>query len=171
MIQQDTQMTRCRPTATRCVAGRRARGVGMVEVLVSLVVLSIGLLGVANLHLGSLRVTQEGYFHSQATVLAQELIDRMRANRAGVVDGEYTRSAFAASDQAPQCAPVVTAGSVAQADVALWLQRLACELPAGDATVVQRADGVWRLAVRWRGRDQDEEGESAFITESVEVQL
>lgn len=146
----------------------RVRGVGLIEVMVALVVLSIGLLGVANLQLSGLRMTQEAYFHSQAAVLAQDIIDRMRANPAAVADGAYARDSFAEQEEAPRCAPVVLAGSVAAQDLALWTQRLACALPAGDGTVVRRSDGVIRVTIRWRTR---EDGEDAFATETTEVQL
>ena len=146
----------------------RVRGVGLVEVMVALVVLSIGLLGVANLQLSGLRMTQEAYFHSQAAVLAQDIIDRMRANPAAAASGAYLRDSFAEEKKAPRCAPVGLDGDVADQDLALWTQRLACALPAGDGTVVRRNDGVMRITVRWRTR---EDGEDAFATETTEVQL
>lgn len=146
----------------------RVRGVGLVEVMVALVVLSIGLLGVANLQLSGLRMTQEAYFHSQAAVLAQDIIDRMRANPAAVASDAYLRDSFADEKKVPRCAPVSLDGNVADQDLALWTQRLACALPAGDGTVVRRNDGVMRITVRWRTR---EDGEDAFATETTEVQL
>lgn len=146
----------------------RVRGVGLVEVMIALLVLSIGLLGVANLQLSGLRMTQEAYFHSQAAVLAQDIIDRMRANPSAAGDDAYLRSSFAEEEKAPSCAPVMLDGSVAQQDLALWTQRLACALPAGDGTVVRRDDGVMRITVRWRTR---EDGENTFATETTEVQL
>ena len=59
----------------------RSRGFTLVEVLVALVVLSIGLLGVAALQLTSLRSNHSSAMRSQATFLAYDIIDRMRANR------------------------------------------------------------------------------------------
>src|SRR6185295_1538044 len=68
---------------------RRSRGFTMIEVLVSLVVLSIGLLGVAALQLTSLRSNHSSAMRSQATFLAYDIIDRMRANRAAAIAGKY----------------------------------------------------------------------------------
>lgn len=62
----------------------RQVGVGLIEVLVSLLVLSIGLLGLAALQAQSLRFTTDAYLRSQATVLASDIIDRIRANRDNV---------------------------------------------------------------------------------------
>src|SRR5262249_56408603 len=59
---------------------RRARGFTLIEALVALLVLSIGLLGVAALQLTSLRSNPSSSFRSQATLLAYDVVDRMRAN-------------------------------------------------------------------------------------------
>lgn len=155
-------------SAGALAAPRAARGVGLVEVMVALLILSIGLLGIASLYMTGLRMAQEAYFHSQATLLSQDLIDRMRANRRAVATGAYERPAFAASEQAPSCEPIGLNGDIATQDIALWTQALACALPEGDGTVVHRGDGVYRVVVRWRTRDEDGDG---FVTEATEVQL
>jgi len=67
----------------------RQRGMTLVEVLVTVVLISVGLLGVAALQLTSLRANQEAYASSQASVLAADILDRMRANQQGVRTGQY----------------------------------------------------------------------------------
>jgi type IV pilus assembly protein PilV len=69
-----------------CIRARTPRrrfgsGMTLVEVLVSLVVISVGLLGVAALQITSLRSSQASFLRTQATALADDIIDRMRANR------------------------------------------------------------------------------------------
>ncbi|HLE93281.1 MAG TPA: type IV pilus modification protein PilV, partial [Sulfuricaulis sp.] len=56
------------------------RGFSLIEVLVALLVLSIGLLGLAALQTTSLQYNTGSYFRTQATFLAYDIIDRMRAN-------------------------------------------------------------------------------------------
>jgi type IV pilus assembly protein PilV len=68
-------------TAIRAPRHGAVRGMTLVEILVALVVISVGLLGVAALQLVSLRNSQGSYLRSQATALADDIIDRMRANR------------------------------------------------------------------------------------------
>lgn len=51
------------------------RGFTLLEVLIGLLVLSIGLLGIANLQIKSLRYTQDAYLRSQVIILAQDLTD------------------------------------------------------------------------------------------------
>src|SRR5262245_7129761 len=64
-------------------------GMSLVEVLVTLVLVSVGLLGVAALQLTSLKSNQEAYVRSQASVLADYILDRMRANQTGFRANEY----------------------------------------------------------------------------------
>ncbi|MCK0506285.1 type IV pilus modification protein PilV [Aromatoleum anaerobium] len=79
------------PLATRAVARVCApqRGATLIEVLVAVVVLSIGLLGLAGLQMTSLQSNHSAYMRSQASLLAYDLSDRMRANCEGVRGDAY----------------------------------------------------------------------------------
>jgi type IV pilus assembly protein PilV len=69
-----------------------AHGFSLIEVLVTLIILSIGLLGLAALQTTSVREGFDSGQRSQATWLAQELVERMRANPGGQKAG-YTAAA------------------------------------------------------------------------------
>jgi type IV pilus assembly protein PilV len=72
----------------------RSRGFTLVEVLVSLVILAIGLLGIAKLMLFSSHSNDSAYLRSQATALAYEILDDMRANRQeAIIAGTYNTAA------------------------------------------------------------------------------
>lgn len=60
------------------------RGVGMVEVLVALLVMSIGVLGYAGLQLRALTSSEDAFVRSQAMAIAQDAVERIAANRSGV---------------------------------------------------------------------------------------
>src|ERR1700679_2100603 len=75
----------------------RTSGFTIVEVLVSLVILSIGLLGIAKLVLYSAHSNDSAYLRSQATQLAYEILDNMRANPTAVGLGSYTTPLSAAA--------------------------------------------------------------------------
>lgn len=64
-------------------------GFTLVEVLVALLVLSFGLLGLAMLQAAGQKFNNDSYMRSQATVLAYDIIDRMRANKAAADAGNY----------------------------------------------------------------------------------
>ena len=65
-----------------------AKGFTLLEVMVALVVLSVGLLGLAALQTATVRFNQNAYLRSQATNFAYDLADRMRANREAAIAGD-----------------------------------------------------------------------------------
>ena len=120
-----------------------ARGFTLVEVLVALVVLSIGLLGIASLQLSSLRWNQGAAARSQATLLAYDIVDRMRANQKSATLGEYDQAYGAATGNT---------GSVSLADKQRWKSLLGQTLPSGDGMVERTATGTtttFRITIQW----------------------
>jgi type IV pilus assembly protein PilV len=109
-----------------CKAGR-ARGFTLVEVLVSLVILSIGLLGIAKLMMFSSHSNDSAYLRSQATDLAYQMLDNMRANtaQASVVNGPYTTTLGAAAvNPGFTCVATAACANLALYDVYQWKLRL-----------------------------------------------
>jgi type IV pilus assembly protein PilV len=117
----------------------RTRGFSLIEVLIALVVTSIGLLGLAALQVTSLKVNHASYLRTQATQFAHDIADRMRANRVAALDGDYD------VDFADSTSP----GSVAETDVDEWRDGLLRELPAGSGAVDVDATGLAVIRVRW----------------------
>ena len=68
---------------------RRSGGVSLIEVLVALVILSVGVLGLSRLQATQLRANNAAYLRTQAAIQAYDMADRMRANQAGVEAGSY----------------------------------------------------------------------------------
>jgi type IV pilus assembly protein PilV len=128
----------------------RAAGFSMVEVLVSVVILSVGLLGTAGLMSASLRNTNTAYYRSQATVFADDILDRMRANVAAARNGDYD----VAGDECP--GPSM---SLALWDCTEWTTALAEALPGGSGSVLYDDENV-EIRIEW------DDGESSFTTMS-----
>jgi type IV pilus assembly protein PilV len=105
----------------------RATGVTLIEVLVAVLVLSLGLLGYAALLAFSLKANQSANFRTQATVLAYEALDMIRANR---VNAQFYRRDW------NWTAPTATGPGAEQAiaDITAWTQRLAT-LPGGQGRI------------------------------------
>lgn len=62
------------------LAAGRDRGFSLIEVLITVVILAIGLLGVAAVQVVSLQQTNNSYLQTQANIHAQDIAERMRAN-------------------------------------------------------------------------------------------
>jgi type IV pilus assembly protein PilV len=131
----------------------------MIEVLVSLVVLSVGLLGLAGLQTTQLQVNQSAYYRSQITILASDLMDRMRANKQGVANGAYDSLIDGSNDdlEDPDCLTNgCTANQMAQQDAYDWNQQIATLLPGGNAVVTRSGSTtVFTITVMW---DDDKSG-------------
>ena len=139
---------------------RAQRGTTLIEVLVTIVLLAIGLLGLAGLQVSSVQSNHSAYHRSQATILAYDISDRMRGNRTAALNGDYDDNDFPESSSTN---PV--GGSRAQQDKAEWLNTLADVLPGGTGRI-ERADHLITIHVRWddsRGEIEtvDDEGEPA----------
>ena len=139
----------------------RANGFTLIEVLVSLVVLSIGLLGTAKLMLFSSRSNDSAYLRSQATGLAYAILDNMRANRQAAIASGYdtpANVAAAAANPGFSCVGVGTCSppQVALYDVYQWKLRLDAgsggALPTGTGAVITTTAGAQTtvvIAVTW----------------------
>jgi type IV pilus assembly protein PilV len=102
---------------------RQSAGGSLIEVLVSVLVLSIGLLGASALQVTGLRNNQSNYEHAQMTVLTQSMLDAMRNNLAGVEAGEYEIAAWT-------CAAPAGA-TLAADDVAQWIDSVQAQIHPG----------------------------------------
>jgi len=116
------------------------RGFTLVEVLVSLLILSIGLLGMAKLILVSSHSNDSAYMRSQATALAYEMLDNMRANATAAEAHSYDTAMNATPANPGSCVQTGSACSSTQLalyDVYSWKQHLSSgALPSGSGSVV-----------------------------------
>ena len=115
---------------------RQMKGFTMVEVMVAIIVIAIGLLGIAGLQLLAIRNTTGAGLRTIATQLAYDITDRMRSNEQGVVGGFYSTNA-APSGTGPCYTTGCTPQQLAALDMQSWLTRVQTLLPAGAAIVCQ----------------------------------
>lgn len=109
-----------------------AAGFTLIEVLVALVVLSIGLLGVAAMSLDSLRASRAALWRSQAATLAADMADRIRANR-------FPADAY---DCGGPCQPAAGGDAVAMADLDWWRRAVNAGLPDGVGAIHYEAGRI-----------------------------
>lgn len=131
----------------------------MLEVLVSIVILSFGALGLAGLEMAALKYNTVAAARSAATLLASELSDRMRSNLAGVKASNYARNmdyntAIGSPVTAPACGSTSDCSAVqlAQLDLADWLARVGAALPGGTGAIVPTAGNALAstIVVMWQ---------------------
>lgn len=122
--------------------GRQA-GLTLLEVLIAVLVLAIGLLGIAGLQSSALSNNFVSYQYTQAATMAQGMLERMRANRLGVVNGNYSLAAGAIPPNPSTNCANATCSSDKQAawDIAVWYATLHGKL-YGNAPTLAPADPV-----------------------------
>lgn len=98
------------------------QGFTLLEILIALVILSVGLLGLAGLQLNGLRSNQDSYYLTQAMAQAYDMADRMRANMAGYGEGDYNNiAATVPASPSKDCATsTCSALEMAQYDAYQW---------------------------------------------------
>lgn len=144
-------------------------GFSLIEVLVALLVLSIGLLGLAALQTTSLQYNTGSYSRTQATLLAYDIMDRMRANSTGFTAGNYDVADNTAASakisaynscKASSCAcdtNACNASSLATYDLGQWYDRMGKLLPESGtaaklATIVSNPPNK-TITIQWQERD------------------
>lgn len=110
----------------------RSRGFTLIEVLVTLVVMSFGLLGLAGLQVTSLKNSRSAALRTTAMQHAYDMADRMRANLAAVGTGNYDLGAVSAGTSTPACLTTTgcTPTQMAAHDLYEWQQALSASTNA-----------------------------------------
>jgi len=155
---------------------RPQSGFTLLEVLIALLVMSIGLLGIGKMMIMSARANDSAYMRSQATALGYTILDAMRANRqAAIVQGYDT--ALGVFPGPVACGTTVAAacnsGQQAQNDLAQWGTSLAAQLPGGvgsvttDATAKDALTGAANITATVTVQWTDMVAEQSFGTPSA----
>ncbi len=135
-------------------ASRAECGFSLIEVLISVLVLAIGLLGLAALQTQGLRASTDSYVRSQATTLAYDIIERMRTNRSNVAT--YTAADLTALDPA-NCDPMVLTVDM---ELTCWIAAIETALPGVQPAVdVNATDPTFvDVTMSWVDREPREFG-------------
>lgn len=132
------------------------QGVGLIEVLVALLITSVGLLGFASLQAANLNVGDTAWSRSSATVLAADLVDRARVNPGQFATGEYDIAFGASPGSNVDCrATSCTPAQLRNYDLNQWLDRVAQMLPAGQGQArrdTSLTPAVLIVELRWFDR-------------------
>lgn len=130
-------------------------GFTLVEVLIALVILAVGMLGIAALLLNSLQSSRLALLRTQAVTLTSDMGDRIRANRAAgsayaLVAGSALSSPTKQCTTAGQC----NAADVAAIDLYRWQQSVLTALPGAQTSIVvapvgSLASNTYTITITW----------------------
>ena len=136
----------------------RQDGFTLIEVLIAVLVISIGLLGMAGLQTSGIQQSHNSYLKTQASMLAYDMADRMRSNLAGVNTGQYDAvdSMNDPVNAAPGC---ISSGSACSAtetatnDIYEWTHKdasssIASQLPSGYG-MIEKNGAIFTITVLW----------------------
>lgn len=126
---------------------RGAAGFSLVEVLVALIVVSVGMIGIAALYGQGLSAGRNALYRTQAVNLASDMAERIRANRLGRLGYNDAAPTHQGCDDV-DCTPA----QMAVHDLSVWTRHVEDLLPNGEGTVVA-ADGIppsYTINVAWQ---------------------
>jgi len=132
-------------------------GFSMLEMLIALLILSIGLLGVATLQTRGQQFNQVGYLRTQATFLAYDIMERIRINprrnnpnsyELSLRSGGVSYNSSCDGDEDKDCTPV----QLQTSDLNNWLKLVSDTLPEGEAgigTSIGLTGNVYTITISW----------------------
>ena len=125
-------------------------GFTLLEVMIALVIFSIGLLGLAGLQARGLQSNSAAHYRTVAAILAYDMADRLRSNPTGVSNGAYNALTVApGAAPAPNCVTAAcTPDEQAAYDYYEWTTQAANQLPSGHGTVTG-AGAQFTIIVMW----------------------
>lgn len=118
----------------------KQRGVSMLEVMVSVVILSIGLLGMAGLQARALKGNQSSLQRSQAVMLSYSILDAIRADRTNA--GTYSM---------PETCSAPSGSSLVNSTQGTWISNLKTALGSGASTcgTIACNAGTCTITIKW----------------------
>lgn len=127
---------------------RTVQGFTLIEVLIALVIMSIGMLGIAGLYVHSMQAGRTSLFRHHAVTLAGDVADRIRANPRAVAAYVAAGANNNCIDGGIDCTPAQMAAN----DILLWDQQAANTLPNGTVNIVVNnaiVPPTYQITVTW----------------------
>lgn len=133
------------------VAASLQHGFTMLEVLVTLVIIAVALLGTAGLQSYALKMNQGGQLRTQAVILGMDILERIEANNDGAVTGNYVAATLPTSAAVDCNVDPCTASALATYDLVQFNTKLGAQLPGSSATISVSGTGPWiyTLQITW----------------------
>lgn len=158
---------------------RKQVGLSLLEILITVLIMAVGSLGIAALQLTGLKYATGSYGRTQATLLAGDMLDKIRANREYAKNGggnyvisNFTDSATSSSD----CTSTVcTPGQLADFDASNWIQNVSRLLVSGKGKIVLDSstgvtgETIAEISIQWRKSATKENSQQSVNAEELEI--
>jgi type IV pilus assembly protein PilV len=151
-------------------------GFSMIEILVTILLISLALLGTSGLQAYALKLNQGAQFRTQAVLLASDLAERMDANKFGAVAGSYVYNCPATAEvESTACGPgggSCTPAALANYDLLQWRASVTNTLPASTCSVVQSAAGnpsTYTISISWVDRQANTNYDNSVVSGTGEL--
>jgi type IV pilus assembly protein PilV len=126
------------------------RGIGLIEVLVTLLIMSTSLIALAALQTKSLQFNQGAYFRSQANIYAYDILERIRINSARLSEARENISKYTIEKAAFDSASTPPTDSMSAIDLYGWRKNIASGLPNGKGAIdCNDTDRVCEITIEW----------------------
>ncbi len=148
----------------------RQSGFSLLEVLIAVVILSVGLLGLAGMQVTSLKYVTSSLQRTQATSLAYDILDRMRANPNGIYATGYGDPA---SKYTQTCLGAVTcdAATMVDYDLSEWKTAIETLLPGGQGDIPERIGNRVQVKVHWIDRRDQKNADQNMLEITMRTEL
>ncbi|WP_105101919.1 type IV pilus modification protein PilV [Microbulbifer pacificus] len=127
---------------------KQQQGATLIEVLISVLVLAVGLLGVAATQTLSLKNGNGANQRYMAALAAQDIVERMRANPSGLEQGSYDGTVNGSETQ-QTCATACSVTELASLDLYEWGRLIQTNLPSATGTIGRNAGEV-TVTIAWK---------------------
>ncbi|MCB1554237.1 MAG: type IV pilus modification protein PilV [Xanthomonadales bacterium] len=127
--------------AHAAIRSTRSRGFSLIEILIAILVMALGMLGIAALQATSLRNAQSAYESSQGVMLTYSIIEAMRANRSAAIIGNYDLTSYTCAAPA--------GGGVVENDLRDWITNLQSSLGSSACGRIECNSDECEVRIRW----------------------
>ncbi|WP_353571734.1 type IV pilus modification protein PilV [Candidatus Albibeggiatoa sp. nov. BB20] len=148
----------------KCLTQHNA-GFSMLEMMIALLILSIGLIGIASLQARGQQFNHSAYVRTQVAFLAYDIMDRMRSNKDNLDNGNADNGGYAFQEgSCPEVSvncdkDVCIATDVVNYDLGNWCKSLASSLPLGKGIISwDNTDSLYTITISWT-EDRSEDAE------------
>jgi type IV pilus assembly protein PilV len=140
------------------------KGFTMLEVLITLFIIALAVLGTAGLQSLAIKIGQGGQLRTQAVILGLDILERIEANNPSAITGAYAvsplPSSFATNCSSADC----VSAELATYDLVQFQNKLDAQLPGATVSITMTGGGPWVYTVQISWTERIAKGSTTAVT-------